>query len=68
MFPNPINALLNLNLDSNYKVTILNAMGQVVYSSQFRSGKHQINLEGLAMGMYVVKLNESTKVFKLLKE
>jgi hypothetical protein len=56
MYPNPTEGKLNLELISNCEVTIINSLGQLVYETNLSSGKHELELENLAKGLYVVKV------------
>jgi len=48
IYPNPTRGLINLKLDSDTEIIIVNAVGQIVFSSKLNSGNQQINLEHLA--------------------
>lgn len=78
VFPNPTknNATLNINLEKTAKVKIevMNAVGQVVKASSVdgQMGENKINIElsGLANGIYLVKVNvdNATSTKKLIIE
>jgi hypothetical protein len=78
LFPNPTknNATLNINLEKTAKVKIevMNAVGQVVKASSVdgQMGENKINIElsGLANGIYLVKVNvdNATSTKKLIIE
>lgn len=70
LYPNPTREIFNLELDSDNDVTIINATGQLVYSSKLSAGNHQINLNDLAVGIYIVKVGNaaSSKQLKFIKE
>lgn len=70
LYPNPGKGLFNLETDMDYEISVVNAIGQVVYSSGLSSGTNELNLEHLAKGIYVVKLYNATnsKNIKLIKE
>jgi hypothetical protein len=67
IYPNPTNGLIYLESSFENDIIVLNALGQVVYSAKLPAGKHQINLETLAKGLYVLKLGNA-KSFKIVKE
>ena len=69
LYPNPNNGLLNVELPYDAKLIILNTLGQIVYSSMFNAGQHQINLEYLAAGVYVLKVQKelSSQNFNIIK-
>ena len=70
IFPNPSKGIINVDLGFNTEIVIVNALGQVVYSSKFVSGTHQINLESLANGVYIVEIKnaKNLKTIKMIKE
>ena len=70
MYPNPNKGLLHLELPYEAELTILNTLGQIIYSSQYIAGQHQINLEQIAKGMYIIKIHQgmSSQYFNLIKE
>jgi hypothetical protein len=69
LYPNPTNGIINLEVDSDTEMIIINSIGQVVYVSQFSAGHHQINLEHLAKGIYVVKPGKASSTgLKMIME
>ena len=70
LYPNPNNGIVNMDLYLDYEVSITNTLNQVVYSCKSSRGNHQINLEYLARGVYLVKINNTVNstCFKLIKE
>jgi DNA-binding beta-propeller fold protein YncE len=69
VFPNPSTGRFHLNLDisTDCRATVCNAIGQVVMQSQFSTGDFEINLEGLPMGIYMLSVEtaESRAICKL---
>jgi hypothetical protein len=54
IYPNPTNGILNIKTDSSIEnVNVINAVGQKI-NVQFSN--HQINMQGLPNGMYIVEL------------
>ena len=70
VYPNPTKGIVNIDLDTDSEVIILNSIGQTVYSSKLGAGRHQVNLEHLANGMYVIRTGNAanSKRFNLIKE
>jgi len=70
LYPNPTNGLLTLELNAAAKVTITNALGQVVFAETFDAGKHSLDIKNETTGVYFVNVIESNKqqIFKLIKE
>ena len=67
--PNPTNGLFELKFNSasaqNYKVTVLNTLGEIVYEYQLNdfAGEHKrnIDLSSFSKGVYVVNVSTATK-------
>jgi hypothetical protein len=70
LYPNPNNGKFNLELEAECDVLVMNALGEVVYASRLASENHQISLENLAQGIYLVKLGNALDqyVIKVIKE
>lgn len=70
VYPNPNNGRFRLNLsDARSTVTVFNDMGQVVISQEVEGQTAEFNIEGLASGLYFVKVmsvttNETHKFVK----
>ena len=69
VYPNPTNGLFELSFNAsatqNYKVTVLNTLGKIVYEYQLNdfAGDHKqmIDLSSLSKGVYVINLSSPTK-------
>ena len=64
LYPNPVTNELNIQLDnttSNYKVTIYNTLGSVVFESnnQLSNTNNSINVGELNSGIYFVKITDA---------
>lgn len=74
--PNPVKDILKINIQDNVtnaKLTFINSLGQVVYTSsnkEFKNGSASINLTTLVSGIYTLKIesNESIMVKKIIKD
>lgn len=56
-YPNPTSGLLTLDVeDNNYNVRVFTVAGVEVMNLKALNGKTQINLEGMAQGVYVVEI------------
>ncbi|MBK6833067.1 MAG: T9SS type A sorting domain-containing protein [Bacteroidetes bacterium] len=69
--PNPANDIITLNVTEkgNHTITIIDALGKIVYSENilFNDDKHNVNISTLASGVYSVLLyNEAGKTSQLL--
>ena len=59
IYPNPANNVLNIaNAGNNANVTIMNSLGQVVYSAVVDNNS-TINTENLSEGVYFVRVNNN---------
>ena len=70
VYPNP--AINYLTIETLLKSTfdILNIQGQIVLQQPLQKGKTKIDIEGLAKGIYILKLNHCSKIIvtKIVKE
>lgn len=74
VYPNPNNGLFTIELLQNselpYSIEIINSAGvNVLQKKSFSDTKHEIDLEKLQGGLYILKLNYTNKVesFKIVK-
>jgi len=67
IFPNPSNGTFTIELDGEYKVSILNSLGVSVYSKTI-SRKGEIMLEDLSPGIYFIlaKSDQKTAVSRII--
>lgn len=70
VYPNPNNGLFVIELTSVSKVTVMNALGQVVITETFEAGKHTVNINNESTGVYFVKVmtNNKQQIIKVIKE
>ncbi len=70
VYPNPNNGLFVIELTSASKVTVMNALGQVVIAEIFEAGKHTVNINNESTGVYFVKVmtNNKQQIIKVIKE
>jgi hypothetical protein len=68
VFPNPVRDLLYIDAKDNkiYEFKIFDMMGQLVKSGRFEN--NQTNLSSLISGVYLISINNSTKIFKIIKK
>ena len=70
VYPNP--AINNLTIESLQKSTIeiLNIQGQTIIRQQSQQSKTDIDISGLAKGVYILRLcsNDKTEVTRIVKE
>ena len=70
LYPNPNNGLFVIELTTLSKVTVTNALGQVVIAETFEAGKHTVNINNESTGVYFVKVmtNNKQQIIKVIKE
>lgn len=60
LYPNPAQTLINIEFENasseNYTISIVNVLGQTVYSKQTSDSKIQISVDEFFSGIYVVKV------------
>ncbi|MBC8464582.1 MAG: T9SS type A sorting domain-containing protein [Bacteroidetes bacterium] len=56
VFPNPVSDMLTVNMIDMESVCLLDVMGRVVLSESARNNTHQLNVQGLASGVYVLQV------------
>lgn len=68
LFPNPVKDILYIkaNIIEDYSYQIYNFSGQLVKSGKFESMKTDVS--SLLQGVYLIKINNSEKVFKIVKK
>jgi hypothetical protein len=70
VYPNPNNGLFVIELTTSSKVTITNALGQVVFFTTYEAGKHDVKIDSEATGIYFVNVTTNTNqhTLKIIKE
>jgi hypothetical protein len=70
VYPNPNNGLFVLELTTTSKVIVTNALGQVVIAETFEAGKHNLDIQNEATGVYFVKVieNNNQQIIKVVKQ
>lgn len=56
VYPNPVKDNLTINADNMRRITIINAMGQVVYDHEVMSDSEEINMSQYESGVYMVRI------------
>jgi hypothetical protein len=70
LYPNPNSGEVTIELSYVSEIIITNALGQVVIKTQLTEGKHVMNLNENAKGIYFIQIkqNTSSKTVKVIKE
>ena len=68
LFPSPVKDILHINAEQgkDYYYQMYNASGQLVKSGKFENGK--INVSSLISGVYLIRINNSQAVVKVIKQ
>ena len=56
VYPNPTNGLLKLEAAGMKQITVMNALGQVVYSAVAEGGNAVVDLSAMESGMYLLRI------------
>ena len=68
LYPNPTTGILNFKSETNIsKVVIYNMLGQLVQQENINALEGSINIEKLAKGTYLVKVNDIAKGYTIIK-
>ncbi|MGL6125917.1 T9SS type A sorting domain-containing protein [Chryseobacterium artocarpi] len=67
LYPNPVKSILYINADEDkeYYFEIYNELGQLMKSGKFEN--KQINVSSLIFGTYLIRINNSEAVMKIIK-
>ncbi len=70
IYPNPSNGLFMIDLKSAAQIIVTNTLGQTILTETMNPGKHQIDLQKQANGVYFVKVvqGKQQQIIKLIKE
>jgi hypothetical protein len=70
VYPNPNTGRFTVETNENVHITVLNSIGQTVYTETTRDIKTNISIENLASGIYFIKAvaNGNQQVVKLVKD
>ncbi len=56
IYPNPTNGLITIEINSNSKVYITNALGKLIFNETIDAGKNHINIQNQSSGIYFVQI------------
>ncbi len=70
VYPNPSSGIVNVQTFSTSRVQITDALGQIVYSGNLKSGIETLDISDCTSGIYVLKLTDghSCTTYKLMIE
>ncbi len=69
-YPNPTNGILNLrSVDNIEQVSLYNVLGQVVLNSRINATASQVDISGLSVGTYLMKVTVNGQIgtYKVIK-
>jgi len=61
IYPNPTSGLLNIHAKADYTVEIINANGQVVYTTNINTGNNSIDISNLPAGVYMMRMTSDSE-------
>lgn len=69
VYPNPTSDVLNvkMNFDKNYKIGVYDLSGKQLFNSQIDAKQNSINVAFLPKGIYVLKIEGTSFVYKFVK-
>jgi hypothetical protein len=70
-YPNPANSILTIeNINAIDTISVLNALGQTVFTKTINSNSAQVDVSSLSKGVYFVTIasGSATKTVKIIKE
>ena len=56
VYPNPTNGNLNITAEGLKRITVINALGQVMYDSNANSDKVTVNMSSFDAGIYMLRI------------
>ena len=62
IYPNPTDGVLNIEIESMTRITIFNAMGQVVYDNEVVSDRETVDMTQYNEGMYLLRITTENGV------
>jgi hypothetical protein len=62
MFPNPATNNVTIEAAGMNRITVINAVGQVVYDAEIDNPKSQFNVASFEAGVYMVRINTENGV------
>ena len=75
VYPNPAKNIISVNLqeqkaNQNHRISIYNVEGQKIFEKLLKKEKNEIDISGLAKGIYIIKLinDNRTEISKFVKE
>lgn len=70
VYPNPGAGIYTINLPASMNISIIDALGKIIYARQMDVGNHKIDLSDFNQGLYILKAESSgqSKIIRLIKE
>lgn len=71
IYPNPSNGIYNLSgLDENSKISVYDAIGQIIYTSIITKSKETVNISLLPNGIYMIQIKSENNIItkKVIKK
>ena len=72
LYPNPTNGFITIELDeaSKYELSIVNVLGQTVYTNSIFKINTRVDLSSFEIGVYTIELSDGNNIYseKLIVE
>ncbi|MEI6021630.1 MAG: T9SS type A sorting domain-containing protein, partial [Bacteroidota bacterium] len=70
IYPNPSNGIFTIETQNPIIISVYNPIGELIYHDSAEAGDFKVNLNGKANGIYVIKVQDGSRVkfVKLIKE
>ena len=56
IYPNPTDGLVNIEAEGLQRITVTNALGQIVYDTETEGDMTRVNMKHFGAGMYVIRI------------
>ena len=56
VYPNPTNGIVNIEAEGMQRVTVMNALGQILYDREAETDKTQIEMTRFGVGTYLIRI------------
>ena len=63
VYPNPCNNYLNIEISYQSELEILSLQGQILHQERLQIGVHKVDIQGLAKGVYLLKLITNSGIY-----
>ncbi len=70
IYPNPTAGVFTIDIKATAEISITNVLGEIIFSEKLISGKHSLNIQNQAAGIYFVKVvsKNEEQTIKIIKQ